>query len=316
MPWRNHGRRLLKYTGYSLIGVVICLAVWGFLVEPRLIDTRDESGIIPDLPDEWEGERIAVIADYQVGMWGANVGTARRMSRQVVEQRPAAVLLAGDFVYKTTADSSEHLETVVEIVSPLTSAGIPTFAVLGNHDYSLDVEDDTRNDQLARAVEDALKRAGVRVLENEAVALHRTGEREGVQPLYLVGIGSEWAGRANPAEALRQVPLGAARVVFMHNPQSFTRLPAGAAPLAVAAHTHGGQIRLPWSPHWSWISIVREGETHADGWIADASFGQPGNRLYVNRGVGFSDLPVRINCRPELTYMSLSGGALPPRDRR
>ena len=158
--------------------------------------------------------------------------------------------------------------------------------------------------------------AGVRVLENEAVALSRTGDgREGVQPLYLVGVGSEWAGRANPAEALRRVPSGAPRVLFMHNPESFTRLPAGAAPLALAGHTHGGQIRLPWTPHWSWISIVREGETHADGWIADPSFGQPGNRLYVNRGVGFSDLPVRINCRPELTYMSLSGGPLPPRDR-
>lgn len=307
--------RLMKYVGYTLIAVVVCLALWGFLIEPRLIDTRHEIAVIPGLPGEWEGQRIALIADYQVGMWGANVGTARRTIRKVVEERPAAVLIAGDFVYHADANVAEQLETVVDILSPLKSAGIPAFAVLGNHDYSLDVDDDSRNDLVARAVEGALTRLGVRVLQNEAVALDRSGEREGVEPLYLVGFGSEWAGNADPAKALRQVPPTAARVVFMHNPNSFRRIPAGAAPLALAAHTHGGQIRLPWSAHWSWISIVRKGDTHADGWIADASFGQPGNRLYVNRGVGFSELPVRINCRPELTFLSLSGGPLPPRDR-
>jgi hypothetical protein len=34
-----------------------------------------------------------------------------------------------------------------------------------------------------------------------------------------------------------------------------------------------------------------------------------GNQLYVNRGIGFSLAPVRINCPPELTIDTLwSGG--------
>ncbi|CAN5381595.1 hypothetical protein BH20ACI2_BH20ACI2_09410 [soil metagenome] len=32
------------------------------------------------------------------------------------------------------------------------------------------------------------------------------------------------------------------------------------------------------------------------------------NLLYVNRGIGFSSFPVRINCRPELTIFSLRSG--------
>lgn len=307
--------RAVKYAAYTVLLIVICLSVWGLVIEPRLIEVNQETAVIPGLPSEWEGQRVAVVADYQVGMWGANVGTARRISERIAESRPAAVLLSGDFVYHAGADAADHLETVVEILAPLTAAGIPTYAVLGNHDYSLDVEDEGRDDQLARAVEEALSRAGVRVLENEAVALELPVSGENAQPLYLVGIGSEWAERANPDEALQQVPSGAPRLVFMHNPESFTRIPPEAAPVALAGHTHGGQIRLPWSEHWSWISIVREGETHADGWIADPSFGQRGNRLYVNRGVGFSDVPARINCRPELTYLTLTGAPLPPRDR-
>ena len=45
---------------------------------------------------------------------------------------------------------------------------------------------------------------------------------------------------------------------------------------------------------------------HADGWID--GYGAPGNRLNVNRGMGFSTIPVRINCPPELTYFALTGG--------
>jgi predicted MPP superfamily phosphohydrolase len=50
---------------------------------------------------------------------------------------------------------------------------------------------------------------------------------------------------------------------------------------------------------------------HADGWIRDRGFGAPGNTLYVNRGIGFSDVPIRINCPPELTLFTLRR-ATPP----
>jgi predicted MPP superfamily phosphohydrolase len=49
-----------------------------------------------------------------------------------------------------------------------------------------------------------------------------------------------------------------------------------------------------------WLSSEK---VKADGWID--GYGQAGNRLYVNRGIGFSSLPPRINCRPELTFFTL-----------
>jgi predicted MPP superfamily phosphohydrolase len=300
--------RALKYTGYGLLALLVLLLAWGFLVEPRLIDTEEQAALIPDLPTAWVGQRIAVVADYQVGMWGANTGTMRRITERLVEERPAAVLLAGDFVYQPGDDPTGEIETVVEIIRALPAAGIPTFAVLGNHDYSLDLKDDPKNERLARRVQAALEVAGVRVLHNEAVPLERTaGTGDSPEALYLVGIGSEWAHEARPEAALRGVPQNQPRIVFMHNPNSFPKIPARAAPLAVAAHTHGGQIRIPGTPSWSWLDIVADGEPHADGWIEDG-YGQPGNRLYVNRGIGFSDLPVRINCLPELTYFRLMPG--------
>ena len=296
----------LKRAGVALLALVGVLLLWG-LVEPYSIDEEHESVTIPNLPAEWEGRRIAVLADFQIGMWWANTGTIYRMVRRLVAEPPTAVLIAGDFVYKADDELEEVSARVAELLAPLTRAGIPTYAVLGNHDYSLDYPDDPINPRVAAAVEETLTAIGVRVLLNEAVPLvPGTGGSAG-QALYLVGIGDEWAGEAHAERAMSRVPTGAARVVFMHNPRTFLALPAGSAPLAIAAHTHGGQVAVPFMRHWSWMSWVKGELVEPHGWAA-ASEEPPGNRLYVNVGVGFSDVPIRINAAPELTTFTLTRG--------
>lgn len=313
--------KYLKYAALGIGGTLVALLFWGVAIEPRLIDVKEETAAIPDLPAAWEGKRVALIADLQVGMWLDNTDTIRRVVERLVGERPAAVLIAGDFVYNPTEDEHgeverddlsgfrEEINEVVQILRPLTQAGLQTYAVLGNHDYGMMKPNYAKNELLARHVRQSLEAAGVRVLDNEAAALtlpgartHSAGEDAGAT-LYVVGVGSHFAHNDNPSLALAQVPEGAARLVMMHNPDSFAAFSAGTAPLAMAGHTHGGQIRLPFTPDWSWMNLVSEDEINADGWID--GYGQPGNRLYVNRGIGFSIVPVRVNCRPELTLFTL-----------
>ena len=99
------------------------------------------------------------------------------------------------------------------------------------------------------------------VLQNEAVPLSPPASPggsaptvdgqapSGHRPLYLVGIDAHLPDRDRPALAVGRVPDGAPRLVFMHNPASFPDLPTGSAPLAIAGHTHGGQIRAPFFPN-------------------------------------------------------------------
>lgn len=89
----------------------------------------------------------------------------------------------------------------------------------------------------------------------------------------------------------------------MHNPDSFADFPPGTAPLALAGHTHGGQIRVPFTPEWSYLRLVQGGSVTVDGFIED--YGEPGNQLYVTRGVGMSVVPVRLFCLPEVTVFTL-----------
>ena len=283
----------------GLVALTLTAAVWGVGIEPRLLlDDQMYVAALPGLPAAWDGQKVVLLADMQTGMWLDNSGMVRHAVEEAVESKPALALIAGDFLYK--ADSAD-VRRAVGLMRPLADAGIPTVAVLGNHDYSMNWKDGRADEALAASLRRALDDAGIRVLQNERTVVAAPG---GGSPLAVVGIGSVWAGHSDPAEALAGLAPDAPRLVLMHNPESFKALPAGSAPLALAGHTHGGQVRLPGFPRWSWLHIVRSGEVTADGWI-DPSFGAAGNRLYVNRGIGFSTLPVRINCRPELTTITL-----------
>lgn len=296
--------KLVKNILLSLVSIISLLLIWG-LLEPYTIDTEEEVAAIPNLPAAWKGQKVALIADWQIGMWLSNTNTIKRIVEQLIQQRPAVVLIAGDFIYHAGENPSPEISKAVELVNPLVKAGIPTYAVLGNHDYGMDSKQAPPDTQLATQVYQALEKAGVQILQNETVAL--ASPKSGNQNqnlLYLVGIGSHWANNDKPAIALAQIPENAPRLVLMHNPNSFEKLPTNTASVAMAGHTHGGQVRLPFTPDWSWLTFVKEDRVHVDGWI-DPSYGQPGNRLYVNRGIGFSIVPIRINCPPEVTLFTL-----------
>lgn len=289
----------LKYTVLGLFSAIALLATWSF-IEPRVLNTETETAVISNLPTSWQGKQIGQISDFQIGLWGDNRATVRRSVAKLVEAKPAVALISGDFIYHPGDNPESEITTAVDLVRPLVEAGIPTYAVLGNHDYGLDKRSARPNVELANRVETALESAGIQVLENEAVQLPLLESNE---PLYLVGVGSLWAGRDNVQQALSDVPDSSSRIVMMHNPDTFEQFPANTAPLSVAGHTHGGQVRIPGTPQWSWLRFTQKDKVYADGWAK--GFGEPGNKLYVNSGIGMSIAPIRLFCPPELTFFTL-----------
>lgn len=69
-----------------LMAAGLVLIVYGAAVEPYWIDEVHQVGVVPGLPGAWEGARVAVIGDLQVGMWRANVSTIR--PRRATSWRP------------------------------------------------------------------------------------------------------------------------------------------------------------------------------------------------------------------------------------
>ena len=304
--------RYLLYGLLALSGAGLLLLIWG-LIEPYLVEWRLVRAPIDHLPARWRGRRVIAFGDVQVGSFLSNKGATRRIVARVIEERPDLVLLLGDLVYKGAGRAPCHVKEVVGLVAPLAQAGLSVYAVLGNHDYEVTKRAPNGDGERVAHLVDALEAAGVHVLENESVPLALDGGTDGGEgairqdngqaDLYLVGIGCHEAENDDPIGALSRVPAGAARLVVMHHPDSFAGLPTRTAPVAVSGHMHGGQVRLPGVPNGFYKRLAKVDEVHLDGW-ADG-YGEPGNRLYVNRGVGFGWLPLRINARPEVTVFVL-----------
>ena len=281
-----------------LVAVVAGLALllaYGVFVEPRLVLDEERLEIhLPALGDGWSGETVAVFSDLQVGMWFANTGMVERVVDRVVDEQPAAVLLGGDFVYGGDPHITAQVETVLQLLGPLTRSQIPVYAVLGNHDYAVGA---------AEELTAALEQNGVTVLRNQAAATSWS-RSDTADTLHIVGVGPARSGHADVDEALQGLPERAPRLVLMHNPTSFPELPPGSAPLAVAGHTHCGQVAIPGAPRWSYLGLTDEEALVADGY-APPGYGARDNRLFVTCGIGFSLLPIRVNAPPQLVFVEL-----------
>lgn len=289
---------------WTLLKLFGALTLYGTAIEPRLVSRHDEIAEIPNLPASWQGKQVGVFADLQVGMWWANTDAARRLIRQIVDVHPAMVLIAGDFVYNADSSVDDQMTRVVALLRPILDDGIPIYAVLGNHDYSLMNEHSQQENYVAHRVSIALEAAGVQMMDNVVRPLVDRGDT-----LYLAGIGEKWAHNDSTVAVMARVPPGAPRLVFMHDPDSFAAIPAGEAPVAIAAHTHGMQLGIPYVSDYLWRHVFSDEGSGLEGWISD--YGAEGNHLYINRGVGFSAVPARVNAVPELTVFRLFR-AVPP----
>ena len=274
----------------------VLLVVYGVFVEPRyILDEERLEAPLPHLAQEDAGTEVAVVADWQIGAWFDNDGMVEGAVDTILAAEPDMVLLGGDYVYSSDPGVEAQVDRVVELVRPLAESGVPTFAVLGNHDHAAGMAE-----ELTRALESV----GIPVLQNEAVPVPGSGGGDPASRLYVVGIGPVRQGLADVDAALADVPDGAPRVVLAHNPSIYPELPAGSAPLTVAGHTHCGQIAIPGLPKWSYIELTEQEEVVTDGWAPEL-YGEPGNRMFVTCRIGFSVVPARINAPPQVAFFEL-----------
>lgn len=144
-----------------------------------------------------------------------------------------------------------------------------------------------------------LREAGWQVLENTATVLSTPA---GV--VEVLGLGDAHMGHADlsavPAAPLAADP--ALRLGVLHAPYRapLTALDAAGFDLAVAGHTHGGQVRVPWLGALVSNTDLPLAQARGTSWWG------AGLTLHVSAGLGHSTFaPFRFACRPELSVLDL-----------
>jgi uncharacterized protein len=245
-------------------------------IEPSWIEIRAVSMPLPHLAPEFSGYRMVQLSDIHADRW-MTADRLAKIVRQVNQLKPDLVVLTGDFVTRSAEKFSPQL-AVLKQLSPVDK----TLAVMGNHDA-------WTNPAMIQSV---LEAAGVQVLNNQVFTLQRQSAQ-----LSVGGVDDVWAKRDRLDQVLAALPSEGAAILLAHEPDFAEQSAAtGRFDLELSGHSHGGQVKLPFVKR----IVPPLAYKYPIGQYTVGTMIQ-----YTNRGLGMSGLPLRFNCRPEITVFTL-----------
>ena len=251
--------------------------------EPKEFKVETVQIVLQRLPQAFSGFRIIQISDIHMGGW-MNIERLQHVADLVLAQDPDVLLITGDFLKGRvfSAAAKQAIKDLLEVLRPL-GAAIPSFAVLGNHDYHTN----------PAAIREMLRLCKITDLTNTVFTLRRGGGS-----LHLCGVDDVRHGDVRLNDVIAQLEENTLAILLAHEPD-FADISAATDrfDLQLSGHSHGGQIVLPF---YGPPRLPESGQKYPSGLY------KIGNMLqYTNRGVGMDRLAIRINCPPEITVFVL-----------
>jgi predicted MPP superfamily phosphohydrolase len=278
-------RRFLKGLGFAGIGLA-STGVYGKTVESEWLEIGRQTIRLSKTPDQ-KALKILHLSDLHASEM-VSLAFIERAIHLGLEQKPDLICLTGDYITRTYKDWDRY----AKILSAL-PATAPTFATLGNHDGGAWCGKHIKGYSDTREVRQLLERGGIDLLDNSVRRVELQGWK-----LNLVGVGDIWANEFSPEKAFAKSVFASDSVttVLSHNPDTKDQLQKYGWDLMLSGHTHGGQVCLPFI-----------GAPVAP--VKDKRFIKGLHRwdnrwIYVTKGIG-NVFGVRINCRPEVSVLTL-----------
>jgi predicted MPP superfamily phosphohydrolase len=264
-------RAALQTFAATSVGLVTGVGAYGMLYARHHLEEIQRDLPITGLPPALDGLRIGLLTDIHHSASVPSDDVSRAV-KTVLAAEPDLVVLGGDYV---TQAERRYMNPVAELLAPLTSARLGAFAVLGNHD------DD-------REMPAALEARGMAVLKDARTQIEFNGER-----LDLAGIRFWTRGVADLAKVLRGT--GGTTLLLAHDPRRLVEAASLDVQLVLSGHTHGGQVIVPGlgAPAARRFPVLAGLATREN------------TSLFVSRGVGTVYVPIRLNCPPDVSILTL-----------
>jgi predicted MPP superfamily phosphohydrolase len=247
----------------ALLGVAAVL-LYAFFVEPYWVELTRHS-----LAGEVaQPLRIAQLSDLHSSGYGMR---ERRLVRLVEQAAPDLIVLTGDTVSGGSLEPSRELLTHLR-------APLGVWAVMGDGERNGGGGD----------TQAFYASVGAHLLPNKGAAVR--------DDVWLMGLDDPVTGHPDINAALVGAPASSFKIALFHAPDHFAAI-AGLFHLALAGHTHGGQVRIPGiGPLWQ----TPQGRRYEQGWYNEKS-----SNLYVSRGIGTTFIPARLLSRPEVALIDI-----------
>jgi predicted MPP superfamily phosphohydrolase len=247
---------------------------------------------IPNLPPAFHGRTITLLSDIHSSPF-MSLDDLRRVVAQVNALKSDMIMIPGDFVTSHHSEIPPFVEAMADLRAPL---GV--YGCTGNHDYYCGVD----------LVSDAISEINFNLLRNENAKITIDG-----QSLHVIGVDDDDAesvrryvdGKPAPhiEAAYSGIPNDAATILLCHKPYHFEAFAKTNVGVMLSGHTHGGQIVLARFGR-AVMSLSSLASHFIEGSYHPEESDSP-TTMYVSRGIGVVGLPIRVNCPPEITQITL-----------
>jgi len=270
-PARDNRKRIVAALVLAALVIFFAYSLW---IEPfrvEVVHTSVQGNVATPL-------KIAQLSDLHTH----GVGARERQVLDILDdEKPDVIVVTGDSLGGYGGTYAMVAEVFQQLHAPL---GV--WVVRGNYE----------NWRQMQHEHSFYANAGVHLLLNSGTLLRND--------VWLAGVDDPYTGKPSIEGALTGAPPGVYEILLFHSPAYFDRV-AGHVDLCLAGHTHGGQVRPPflpplWLPKGCWPYVA--------GWYEAKG---TKSKMYVNRGIGTSLMPIRFNSRPEVTILTVEPESKP-----
>ncbi len=280
----NLTRRKFLYSSAALAAGAATLGTDGFIEsnDPHVVRVQIP---LARLPGDFDGFTIVQLSDFHYEEYFSSV-PIRKAVDMVNRLRADLVVLTGDFVTVPLMERDSSLRKAAQTALPcaeiLAKLQPQKIAILGNHDAAAYPE----------KIIDALTRNNIPVLRNASLPIERGPGR-----IWLAGIDDLLRGEPDLGLTLEKIPHGETTILLAHEPDFADDASLRPVDLQLSGHSHGGQIWIP-GIGAPWLPPMARKYPRGLRRIGNLT-------LYTNIGIGTIRAPIRINCQPEITLITL-----------
>lgn len=284
------------YAGIVAAVVLFLLLVYGAFIGRFSFKIERVTLGFKNLPESFNNYRIVQISDIHLGSWYKKEKKMDKAVKLINSLTPDLILFTGDLV-NNFSEEADGWHKILE----KTKARFGKYSILGNHDYGdyWDWQSNAEKRENMQLLYRAHENMDFRLLLNQSDTISINGHEIGI-------IGVENWGKppfeqyGNLQKAIAGLKPVAFKILLSHDPSHWQAEVHEKTDidLTLSGHTHAMQFgfkvgRFQWSPvkymYRMWSGL----------------YGDNGQYLYVNRGLGSLGFPGRIGMRPEITLIKL-----------